>query len=103
MYHNPCTLYMHYGLLPPHKNNIVNSSIKSKTRGRMRFGLTMIKYTFYVTTSQIGGGDQGDTQKDFRSDIQTNLILQIGILMVKEHLPRVQCNWINYTNPSSLI
>ena len=40
------------------------------------FGLTMMKYTFYVTTSQIGGEGQGDTQTDAGTDIQTNIIGQ---------------------------
>ena len=34
----------------------------------------MMKYNFYVTTSQSGGEDRGDTQADVGTDRQTNII-----------------------------
>ena len=42
----PCTLEMHYGLIPPRRSNIVSPSIPSKTRLHARFGLTTTKYNF---------------------------------------------------------
>ena len=49
----PCTLDMHYGLIPPHVNNIENHSIPSKPRLRVSFGWTMIKYSFTSPPNQV--------------------------------------------------
>ena len=38
----------------------------------------MIKYAFYVTTSQIGGEGKGNTQTDVGTDRKTNLIGYTG-------------------------
>ena len=45
-WHTMCTQDMRYGLIPPHRNNIVNHSIPGKPRLHARFGWTMIKYAF---------------------------------------------------------
>ena len=55
-------------------SNIVNPGILSKARWCTSFGWTMMKYAFYVTTSQIEGGGQGDTHIDVRMDRQMNII-----------------------------
>ena len=70
----PCTLETRYGQIPPYGSNIVNPSIPSKHRWRARFGWTMMKYTFYVTTSESGGESQGNTYADFRKYSYKNII-----------------------------
>ena len=53
--------------------NIENPIIPSKTWWRARFGWTMTKYTFSVTTPQSGYEGQGDTYTDVRIDRHTKL------------------------------
>ena len=57
-----------------HMSNKVNTIIPSKPRRRARFQLTMMKYAFYVTTYQSGGGGQISTHKDVGTDTQDDLI-----------------------------
>ena len=73
-----CTLEMCYGLIPPFWSNIVNPSIPSKPRWRTKFGWNLMKYVFYVTTSQRGGEGQGDTHTYVSTDRHTNLIGKTG-------------------------
>ena len=40
------------------------------------FGWTIMKYAFYITTSQSGGEGKGNTQTDVSIDRQKNLIVQ---------------------------
>ena len=46
--------------------------------GCARFGLTMMKYAFYVTTSQSGVEGRDDTHIETGIDIQTKLTGQTG-------------------------
>ena len=61
--HYVYTIYA-YGLIPPLWSNIVNPIISSKPRWCARFGWTMVKYSFYIATSQSGVIGQGNTQPD---------------------------------------
>ena len=68
------TLEMRYGLISMHWSNIVNPSIPGKPRGCARFGWTMMKYAFYITTYQSGGEGKVDTQTEVWTERQKNLI-----------------------------
>ena len=73
-----CTLEMRYGLIPSCWRNSVNPSKPSKTMWRAIFGLNIMKYTFHLTTTQIGDEGQVNTYIDIKTDIHMNLIGHTG-------------------------
>ena len=50
----PSNIEICSGLLTPCRSNILNSGIPSKPRLRVRFGSTMMKYTFTLPLPELG-------------------------------------------------
>ena len=50
----PCTIDMCYRLIPLYGSNIINPGILIKPRLRVRFGSTIMNYTFMLQPTKLG-------------------------------------------------